>query len=400
MLTRHGIAATITSVVLVVAGRLFGIVELFVLGAGGAALVIGAALFVGLTRVHLDVVRELRPPRVHVGQPATIHLRVSNRGGRRAPVLALCDAVEGIDRTARVVLAPLAPGQSVTASYSVPSQRRGVLAIGPMDVRITDPFGLASLSSAGAPVAHLVVWPAVERVLALPRSAGEQREADAAPSGTLAQHGEEFFALRPYADGDDRRQVHWRASAKRDDLVVRQHERRASARATVVLDTGAGAYEAGAFERAVSAAASLALACSTARLLVRVMTTAGYDSGFGHDARHVHAVLDHLAVVHQRDLGHLPTLVGALRRPGPDRGEPLAVLTGLRGAGMGLGRRGGAGGTSAVSVVAFAAGRPATAAGRAGVVVVDETTSFAAAWNRTIASPSAPAGTVGAAPPR
>lgn len=381
MLTRQGAAVTVASVAMVVAGRLFAVVELFVLGAGGAALVIGAALFVGLTRVHLDVVRELRPTRVHAGQPATVQLRVHNRGARRAPVLSLSDVVEGIKGTARVVLAPLGPGQTVTATYTVPSDRRGVLAIGPMEVRVGDPFGLTSVSSSGAPVSLLTVWPAVEQVLASPSTPGDHRDADAEPTGALAHQGDEFYALRPYADGDDRRHVHWRASAKRDELVVRQHERRAPGRATVVLDTSAGAYQGDTFERAVSAAASIALACSRARLPVRVMTTAGFDSGFGGDARHLDRVMEHLAVVQLRQLGHLPTLLGALRRPGPGHGQPVAVLTGSSAAG---GRIGGAG-AHGLTVVAFAAGHHPPP-GRGPTVVVDDTTTFAAAWNRAMLS--------------
>ncbi len=391
VLTRQGAAVTVASVAMVVAGRLFAVVELFVLGAGGAALVIGAALFVGLTRVHLDVVRELRPTRVHAGQPATVQLRVHNRGARRAPVLSLCDVVEGIKGTARVVLAPLAPGQTVTATYTVPSDRRGVLAIGPMEVRLADPFGLTSVSSPGAPVSLLSVWPAVEQVLAFPPSTpGDHRDADAEPTGALAHQGDEFYALRPYADGDDRRHVHWRASAKRDELVVRQHERRAPGRATVVLDTTAGAYQGDTFERAVSAAASIALACSRGRLPVRVMTTAGFDSGFGGDARHLDRVMEHLAVVQLRQLGHLPTLLGALRRPGPGHGQPVAVLTGSSAGGGGTGGAGAQG----LTVVAFATGHHPTPA-RGATVVVDDTTTFSAAWNRVMVPsrrPVAPTG--------
>ena len=390
MLTRQGAAVTVVSVTLVVAGRLFGIFELFVLGAGGAALVIAAAVFVGLTRVHLDVARELRPVRVHAGQSATVHLRIHNRGARRTPVLALRDVVEGIDRAALVVLAPLTVDEAVAATYSLPTDRRGLLAVGPMEVRVSDPFGLASVSSAGAPVSELVVWPAVERVLPLPLGPGDARALDADPSGTPGAQGDELYALRPYTDGDDRRHVHWRASARYDDLVVRQHDRPAPGRATVVLDSRVGAYEGDSFERAVSAAASIALACARHQLQVRLLTTAGHDSGFGADHRHLDGVMEHLALVRQRDLGHLPTLVASLRRPGRNRLGPVAVVTGTGADGSGLAGLGGAG-AQGITVVAFvaaaAAGRQAAERrGHSGAIVVDATTSFEAAWNLAIAS--------------
>lgn len=388
MLTRQGAVVTAVSVALVVAGRLFGIFELFVLGAGGAALVIAAAALVGLTRVHLDVARELRPSRVHAGQAASVHLRVHNRGARRAPVLALRDVVQGIDRAASVVLAPLAVGQTVTATYSLPTDRRGVLAVGPMEVRISDPFGLASVSSTGAPVSELVVWPAVERVLPLPLSPADDRDTDAEPSGSLAVQGEELYALRPYVDGDDRRHVHWRASARYDDLVVRQHERPTPGRATIVLDTRVRAYEGDTFERAVSAAASLAVACARRQLQIRVISTAGYDSGFGADHQHLDGIMEHLAVVQQRDLGHLPTLLASLRRPGRSRFGPMAVLTGAGDGGTGPGVVLEPG--PEVTVVAFTVGRSRSPEGRGGrgVMVVDAHTTFEAVWNAAMASPA------------
>lgn len=388
MLTRQGAAVTTASVALIVAGRLFGIFELFVLGAGGASLVVAAIVLVGLTRVHLDVGRELRPNRVHARQPATVRLRIHNRGARRTPVLALRDVVQGIDRAASVVLAPLAVDQTVTATYALPCERRGVLAVGPMEVRVSDPFGLASVSSAAAPVSELLVWPAVEAVLPLPLGPGDDRDTDGRPSGALAVHGEDLYALRPYVDGDDRRLVHWRASAHHDDLVVRQHERPAPGRATVVLDAHVGSYEGETFERAVSAAASVALACARVGRHFRVMSTTGYDSGFGADRRHLDAVMEHLAVVQLRDLGHLPTLLGSLLRPGRGRVGSVAVLTGARPGNAGwVDGRDPSG--APVTVVAFTTGRRGAPEHRArpGTVVVDDATSFEAAWNQALVSP-------------
>ena len=393
MLTRQGALVTAVSIGLIISGRLFGIFELFLMGAGGAALVAGAATSVGLTRLHLDVDRRLRPARIHAGNAATVELRVRNRGRRRTPLLQLRDAVDGIGRTASVVLAPLAPDQTVAAAYSLPGERRGVLRVGPLEVRITDPFGLAALSTPGAPVTDLTVWPAVDQVLALPQTSGDHTDVAADHPSSLSATGDDFYALRPYADGDDLRRVHWRASAKRDDLVVRQDEQLLQGRATMVLDTRTGAYEGDSFERAVSAAASVVVACAQRGFLVRLVTTAGYDSGFGSGGDHVGTVLEHLAVVKVCDLGHLGTLTGSLVRS-HGRGA-LAVLTGDGPAARApiaapgaVAERG-----PAPAVVVFSTGtgadtRPGAGGPGRGSIMVDEATSFARAWNRAMA-PSA-----------
>lgn len=396
MLTRQGGLVTAGSIALVLAGRLFGIFELFVVGAAGVALVVGAAVAVGLTRLRLDVSRELRPPRVHAGASSTVELRVHNAGRRRSPLLHLRDAVGAEGRSASVVLAPLDPGGTATAGYSLPTDRRGVLPVGPLDVRITDPFGLATVSAPGAPATELTVWPTVEDVLALPPVAGDEHHDGIGLALARSTTVEDFYALRAYAEGDDLRRVHWRATAKRDDLVVRQDEMPRRSRATVVLDTRTGAYGDETFERAVSAAASVMVACVHAGLLARLMTPAGYDSGFGSDAEHVEVVMDHLATVHLGAGHRLDEVLAILDRAGST--GPVAVVTGAGTsgwAGAGAGGRGSA--TRHATVVVFSTGAGTTTAGDGGAqasgpIVVGDRTSFAAAWNRAMA----PAGAGGA----
>ncbi len=391
MLTRQGAIATAVSVALVVAGRLFAVFELFVVGAGGAALVIGAVAVTGLTRLRLDVARQLRPPRVHAGEPATVTLLVTNGGRRRTPVIQLRDAV-GPGRTASVVLSPLAPGEHVTAVYSLPGEHRGRLSVGPLDVRISDPFGLAALSAPAAPVVELIVWPAIEAVVA--PAPGVGRDHDAGARAEPAPSGEEFYSLRPYADGDDFRRIHWRASAKRDDLVVRQDERSSRGQATIVLDTRSGAYQGDTFERAVSAAASIVVGASRQGLLLRLVTTAGYDSGLtgpsGPRPDSVETILDHLAVVARRDTGHLSTAVSAMEGAAPGDGGTIVVLTG-DGPPDEAPARPSLGSRLACTVVVFSA--HAAGAGlsptTSSVVVVGESSCFASAWNRVMAA-SAP----------
>src|SRR5438270_830794 len=69
--------------------------------------------------------------------------------------------------------------------------------------------------------------------------------------------GDEFYALRAYEVGDDLRRVHWPSTARRDDLMIRQHEMPWQGRATVLLDVRQGAHTEQSLEQAVSATASL-----------------------------------------------------------------------------------------------------------------------------------------------
>ena len=389
MLTRQGAIATVVSVALVVLGRLFAIFELFLVGAGGAALVIGAVVSTSLTRLRLDVSRDLRPPRIHAGEATTVTLVVANGGRRRTPVLQLRDAV-GPGRTASVVLSPLSPAERITAAYTMPGEHRGVVGIGPLEVRVSDPFGLAALSVPAAPVVELRVWPLVERVMAPALTQG--RDHDIGTRRDLSPSGDEFFALRPYADGDDLRRIHWRASAKRDDLVVRQDERPGQGRVAIVLDTRPGSYTDDTFERAVSAAASIAVAAARQGHILRLVTTAGHDSGSSTSRpgkEHVEAMLDQLAVVQTREVGHLATVVSTMERTAHQTGGGVVVVTGEEDPGPGERMR--TPGTGLDTTVVVFTSRDSSARlplGNGSVIVVERSTSFATAWNQAAATSS------------
>ena len=387
MLTRSGWAVAISSGGLVLAGRLFGIFELFLAGAGGAALLLGATVAVRNAKLRLEVSRELHPGRVHAGSPSRVELRVRNRGNRRTPLLALKDPV-GKSRSARVVLAPLGVAEAVRASYRLPTEERGILRVGPLEVEVSDPFGLVALRTDGAPQTELTVWPAVDEVSPVPHTQGDDPHGGADHPSPLAANGDDFYALRPYVVGDDLRRVHWRSTARRDQLMVRQDEMPWQGRATVLLDTRRVAHSGATFERAVSAAASIIVATARHHFLLRLVTTAGHDTGFAAGSSHVEGILEHLAAVRVVEAGRLPTLVAALHRPG--NGGALAALVGGR-TGTEL---------DSLGVLRTSFGRMVTLAFADGhadrarlgtipeLVVVDDRTSFPEAWDLALRSRS------------
>jgi uncharacterized protein (DUF58 family) len=313
MLTRTGWLAAGGALVALVVGRLFGVQELFVIGTGGAGLVVLAALRVGLARLRLEVARELHPPRVHAGTPSRVELQVRNVGTRRTPVLHLQDPVTGT-AGADLLLAPLRPGESARAAYRLPTERRGVLTVGPLDVVVTDPFGLAALATAAATATELTVYPKVDDIVAIPFTSGHDPHAGAEHPNALGRTGEDFYALRPYVVGDDLRRVHWPSTARRDELLVRQDELPWQGRVTVLLDVRRTTHTADSLELAVSAAASVVTASWNRRDLVRLVTTDGSDSGFGAGSAHVEAIMEHLATVPPTPAGTLRGVLDALSR--------------------------------------------------------------------------------------
>lgn len=296
MPTRGGFLLVLASVLVIVAGRVFGLAELFVLGVTGLALVAFAALYVGVRRLQVQVRRELSPPRVHVGSPGRVELRLRNRASFASPVLQLEDAVSGTQGV-DLHVPPLRSDEETVAVYRLPTDRRGAVVVGPLRLTVTDPFGLARLSSTAERKLTLLVYPRLDAVKAPPRAAGTSPERGAHQRDRVAPSGEEFAGLRDYVVGDDLRRVHWASSARHDDLVVRQEEAPWLGRTTVLLDTRAATVGAVDFEEMVSAAASLVVASERRGDQIRLLTSGGFDSGSGSGRRHLETMLVHLALV-------------------------------------------------------------------------------------------------------
>lgn len=322
MLTRTGWLAAAGAAGLVLTGRLVAIDEAFLAGATIAVLVVLAALGVALVRLRLDVARELHPARVHAGTSSTVVLEVRNRGRRRTPVLTLVDRVSGTSG-AHLGVAPLEREAATGASYDLPTERRGLLRVGPLEVHVTDPFGLAQAKVQVTGVSELTVYPAIDDVAPVPMSSGTDPHAGRDLRSNLSPAGEEFFALREYVVGDDLRRVHWASTARRDHLLVRQDELPWQGRATCFLDTRAGYRSADSLEPAVRAAASLVHAGRRRNQQLRLVTADGTDSGFAASNAEVEAIMERLAVVEattHRDLGP------ALDRLGRNAGGTLVLL--------------------------------------------------------------------------
>src|SRR5439155_1191309 len=122
------------------------------------------------------------------------------------------------------------------AAYRLPTERRGVFALGPLEISRSDAFGLAATSTVAAPATQLTVYPHIDVIAPLPHTIGHDPYAGTDHPNALGNLGEDFYALRPYELGDDLRRVHWKSTARADELMIRQDEMPWQGRVTVLLD--------------------------------------------------------------------------------------------------------------------------------------------------------------------
>lgn len=309
MLTRRGWTVGIGSIIAAGAGRFFGIGEFGVLAVAGIALVGTAVMWTRTRRVRLRIQRSVQPVRVHAGGTARVELAIANLGAP-APVLQLTDPVTGT-LGARLRVGPLLSAERAHISYLLPTQRRGRLMIGPSDVAIVDPLGLSRTAIGDGPRTTLVVYPATQTLVPPRLARGPEPLGVAADVHTLQRIGEDFYALRDYTVGDDVRRIHWPSTARLGRPMVREDEVPRRSRVTVVLDTRSTAFDAGRFELAVSAAASVVLASASRHDPLRLLTVAGADTGFVTSGERMAQMFDHLAEVSLSGTGSLRTALGA-----------------------------------------------------------------------------------------
>ncbi|MGI8794228.1 MAG: DUF58 domain-containing protein [Acidimicrobiales bacterium] len=317
--------AVVGAVAFIVSGRIFGIIELYVLAGTALALAGTAFAYVRVRTPRVRVERSMHPPRVYAGTFSRVDLDLANLGRRTTPVLQITDAFDGGRRSARFLAPPVGPRGRRQAAYRLPTDRRGIYDIGPLEVGVADPFGLASARTKGAGVAQLTVYPKVDRIRPLPQTLGNDPTAGADRPTPLLGAGDDFYALREYEVGDDTRRVHWKSTARTGELMIRQDEMPWQERATILLDVRRHVHSTQSLELAVSAAASIFEASSRGGAIVRLISTDGTDSGFSEGHAHAQAILEHLATIGSTRTDHLAAAASALRKAG--NGGALAVIT-------------------------------------------------------------------------
>jgi uncharacterized protein (DUF58 family) len=241
-LTVRGHCVVAAATVLLLVGALLGERPLVQLAVFTVALPFLSALTVARQRFRVSARRTVTPARVPRGDTAEVVLEIANADTRTGGLWMLTEQLPGdLGTSPSFVVERLAPGARTSLRYQVHGHRRGRHALGPLRLRLVDPFGLVERSAVGADSAPLIVVPRV-RPLAAGGPAGGQGGGGEGSRRSIAVHGEDDVSTREYRHGDDLRKVHWRATARTGELMVRLEERPWRAQATLLLDTRARAH--------------------------------------------------------------------------------------------------------------------------------------------------------------
>jgi uncharacterized protein (DUF58 family) len=245
---------------------------------------------------------ERRPqPRIHAGEPFLMEVVIKNAKPNRASYSIEVEDLQGkvpIDK--RCYFLKIPEKKSQRTSYRHTFTRRGLYTLTGYRLATKFPFALFRKSrDVDAPL-EILVYPARVPVPRPPPRAATRGDAVA---DRLGRRGE-FFGLRENRTGDDRRDVHWKSSARTGRLLVREYEDELARRVVIGVDNalpsavrdalGDGALtpvqeaQVTAVERAISVAASLSAAYLesgwTVELVARDLHVQG-GTGRMHEAK-------------------------------------------------------------------------------------------------------------------
>lgn len=213
--TRRGIGLAIVVVVAFVLARAHGTRSL------GAIVVPGVlALAVGLWHVRRTappvLTREM-PADGTVGHRGTVRFTIeSTDAGQLLVRDRLPDGIEAVGRSDRTATVRALSGD--VTSYDVEFHARGEWTIGPAEVVVRDIFGLVERVYEFDESDPVLVYPRVRQL-----TATTYRELLAVATASGGDERTVFDSLREYNSGDPLRDIDWRTSAKRDELIVTEY---------------------------------------------------------------------------------------------------------------------------------------------------------------------------------
>ena len=228
--TRRGYAVGIVVLGALTLGALFGARALDAVVIPGALALVAAV--VQVWRAPTPQVERTLPPADVPGVTGTVELTLDAPSSYPATVRdRLPPSVDsGASRGSRAAADGDAGGESTSTheavvaeatdanvTYDITPRQRGEHELGPVSVVVTDVLGLLKRTTTVDERDVLVVFPSIGVLSGAVRA--DLRTLTQSPR---ANRREEFDDLREYVRGDALRDVHWKSSAKRGDLMVRE----------------------------------------------------------------------------------------------------------------------------------------------------------------------------------
>jgi uncharacterized protein (DUF58 family) len=200
------------------------------------------------------------PGRAAVGERVVHTVHVHNHSERQLPGLELSVLTRGLPGLI-VYVEPLPPGSRAVMELSRVAISRGVTDIVQMLMVATTGLGMMRTYSGGDYASRLVIHPRAVGVGPLEQRSSHDDQSDLVPGP-----GMDIAGVREWRPGDASSSVHWRSTARRGTLVVRERAIASTRQVVVALACSSAAAD---WEDVLAAAAG---ACKAAQLAGQQLT--------------------------------------------------------------------------------------------------------------------------------
>jgi uncharacterized protein (DUF58 family) len=263
ILTVRGYAFLVVGLAVVIGGILTGQRDVLRIGMVLIAICLLALVLVTTARLRLSCRRRIEPQQVELGSAMTGKIEITVESPLPAGMVLLEDSVPPqLGQPPRFTLDRPRMHRARTVQYPLSGRARGRWTCGPLNVRITDPFGLVRADRRFETTSEAWVTPQIHPLRNLTTTGDRGQTGDAQPH-LVGVVGADDVLIREYRNGDDVRRVHWPSTARRGELMVRREEQSSERSALIVLDTRvrahAGSGTEDSLEWAISATASIGL---------------------------------------------------------------------------------------------------------------------------------------------
>jgi len=234
------------------------------------------------------------PAEIYAKQPFSIRYTIHNRGrfmSRR--LLVVAGVGEG-----KPTLIPHIPIQGTDRGLmEVQVEHRGIHQVPYLHFSSIFPLGLFRKGLRYRIDRQLLVYPEVDTTRSV---SVEQLGGEGELPSTDAGAGYDLLSLRLFREGDDRRGIHWKQTARTGNLIFMERAADTGRRLSIQLDNAVGDLadpeDILRFERLVSRAATATHHCLKSDYEVELITRSGLVP-FGRGGFHRRRILEHLALL-------------------------------------------------------------------------------------------------------
>lgn len=196
--------------------------------------------------MHLEVERRL-PRAIQARRPFEMELTLRNRKSWLGAWLVLVQdrlvyapvhaTIHTASQTIQLLYETVPANTARSQRYQVNAQRRGRYQWLGIEITTRFPLGLMRGILHQKDSDYLIVQPALGKLTPAWKELFHKHHSSSRQRQTRSVSDEgDFFGLRAYRSGDSRRWIHWRSSARRDELVVKQFQQPDNRELVVLLD--------------------------------------------------------------------------------------------------------------------------------------------------------------------